>query len=254
MRATVTSRGFSISYRIEGQGPPLLLLSGGTQWADQWWECGYGELLEPRYRMIAIDRLGHGDSDKPTDWALYDERLIVDDIVAVLDAEGLHRVPVWGFSQGGKNGASLAVLHPDRISALVHASGPSLPNRNNGQERYEELARTIDTDAGMTEFWRAVGFTDDDAIAAGLRRNRPLAAPAAAIGGSATWSPEPDLIHVPQLWYCGSEEGGWTDDEVMYVAEHSVETHVLEGATHFDVFARAAEACAFVLPFLAANA
>lgn len=48
--------------------------------------------------MIAIDRLGHGDSDKPHDAAEYLEHLIVSDIVAVLDAESADK-GAWNESR-----------------------------------------------------------------------------------------------------------------------------------------------------------
>lgn len=65
VRRSVSSRGFRIAYRQEGEGFPLLLLGGLSQWADQWWDFGYADLLGDRFRLIAVDRLGHGESDKP---------------------------------------------------------------------------------------------------------------------------------------------------------------------------------------------
>ena len=73
----------------------MLLLGGLSQWADQWWDVGYGDLLADRFRLIAVDRLGHGDSDKPHETEPYDERLIVEDLLAVLDAEDAQRALVW---------------------------------------------------------------------------------------------------------------------------------------------------------------
>ena len=115
MRRSVASRGFNITYRVEGAGPPLVLLHGWSRWADTWWEAGYGDTLGGDYRLIAIDRLGHGESDKPHDPALYVEDLIVSDIVAVLNAERLERALVWGFSMGAVDAVSLAVLEPTRV-------------------------------------------------------------------------------------------------------------------------------------------
>ena len=73
MRAAIRSRGFDISYRVDGEGPPLLLLHGWSRWADDWWEAGYGEKLASDYRVISVDWIGHGESDKPHDPADYRE-------------------------------------------------------------------------------------------------------------------------------------------------------------------------------------
>ena len=73
MRTSTPSRGFEISYRVDGDGPPLLLLHGWSRWADDWWEAGYGEALVDRYRVIGVDWLGHGESDKSYDPADYRE-------------------------------------------------------------------------------------------------------------------------------------------------------------------------------------
>ncbi len=96
----------------------------GTACAAVWMvnECrslvatGYVDELSNDYRVIAIDRLGHGESDKPHDSSLYRERLIVDDLVAVLDAEDIDRAIVWGYSLGAKNAASFAVRFPAHVA------------------------------------------------------------------------------------------------------------------------------------------
>jgi pimeloyl-ACP methyl ester carboxylesterase len=57
-------------------------------------------------RVIAIDRLGHGESDKPHGPALYVEDVIGSNIVAVLTAERVDRALVWGFSMRAVDAAS----------------------------------------------------------------------------------------------------------------------------------------------------
>ena len=70
-------------------------------------------------RVMAVARLGHGESDKPHDLAEHLEHLIVSDIVAVLDAERVDRALVWGFSMGARNAASQAVMEPTRVGPRV---------------------------------------------------------------------------------------------------------------------------------------
>ena len=67
----IESRSFSIHYEIEGSGTPLLLIHGAPMWGDLWRERGYLDLLKDRFRVITIDVLGHGQSDKPSDPTAY---------------------------------------------------------------------------------------------------------------------------------------------------------------------------------------
>ena len=129
MSSAVVSRGHKISYRTEGTGTPLVLLCGFSRWSDNWWDVGYVERLADTYRVVAIDRLGHGDSDKPHDPAEYLEHLIVADIIAVLDAEDIDRAIVWGFSMGARNAASVAQLEPTaRVGTGVRWRSPTSRN------------------------------------------------------------------------------------------------------------------------------
>jgi pimeloyl-ACP methyl ester carboxylesterase len=226
----------------------LLLIAGLSQWADQWWEFGYGDLLAAEYRLIAVDRLGHGASDKPRESELYDERLIADDLVAVLDAEEVERALVWGFSLGAKNAASLAVRHPERVAALVYGSGPALTRPDQNRQRYSELAEKIASPEGLLEVWQSVGWEAaqvDDA----LSHNDP-AALAATVRGTLEWWPQPDDVTAPALWYVGAAEGGFYEDEAVYAAAHGIETRLIADATHSAAFRRADEVSEFVKSFL----
>jgi pimeloyl-ACP methyl ester carboxylesterase len=249
MRSSVVSRGHRISYRAEGNGVPLVLLCGWTRWADTWWDAGYVNGLSNDYRVIAVDRLGHGDSDKPHDPAEYLEHLIVSDIVAVLDAEQVHRALVWGFSMGARNAASLAVMEPTRVAALVCGGGGPLPGSDGRRERVLAFADLVKTVDGMTTWLRSIG-TPDEAVAESLARN-DSAAVSATMAGAAEWIPAADEVRAPSLWYMGSDdEGGFTAEELELATRLRVETHVLPGADHVASFRRASDVLSIVRPFL----
>ena len=55
--------GHEVSYRILGEGPPLLLLHGITSSSESWSDVLPG--LAERHTVIAPDLLGHGESAKP---------------------------------------------------------------------------------------------------------------------------------------------------------------------------------------------
>lgn len=114
--ATLTLNGLHFHYRERGdpQAPPLLLLHGYTSHARSWDTIAWA--LADRFRVLALDQRGHGESDLATD---YDEQRLVEDLAAFVDALGLGRFAAVGFSIGGFAAASYAVLHPERVARLV---------------------------------------------------------------------------------------------------------------------------------------
>jgi hypothetical protein len=74
---------------------------------------------------------------------------------------------------------------------------------------------------------------------------------AAALAGSAEWTPSPDKLGAPRLWYIGSDDNGrLTPDAVDTASRLGVETHAIPGADHVASFRRTEDALAFVHPFL----
>ncbi len=251
MQNSVGSRGHKISYRTDGDatGVPLVLLAGFSRWADNWWEVGYVTELRDAYRVIAIDRLGHGDSDKPHDASEYVDHLIVSDIVAVLDAESVDRALVWGFSMGARNAASVAVMEPARVAALVLGGGAPMPALAGRRERVLAWADLICTEEGMRRWLQSIGSADET-IEESIAHN-DAAALAATVAGTADWTPAADDIDAPSLWYMGSDDdGGFSADELEVAGRLGVETHSIPGADHVASFRRTADVLSFVRPFL----
>lgn len=249
MRASVLSRGFNISYRIEGSGDPLLLLQGWSRQADDWWDRGYAAALVPEYRVVAVDRLGHGQSDKPHDPALYLEELIVSDLVAVLDAERIERLLVWGYSMGATNAASLAVLHPRRVAALVCGGAFPLPGTEERRARTVSTAELVSTVDGFVSVLRAIG-TPEEGVRESVAGN-DLAALSACMRASAECFPSAHDVQAPMLWYLGTDdEGGFASDELELAERLRVETFTVPRANHVMSFRWAQEVLRSVRPFL----
>ena len=249
MRASVVSRGHSISYRSEGSGSPLVLLCGWSWWADTWWDAGYVNALAENYKILAVDRLGHGESDKPHDPAEYLEPLIVSDITAVLDAEQVDRAIVWGFSLGAKNAASLAVMEPARVEALVCGGGGPLQGPNYRRERVLDVADLMKTDSGMTRMLQSIG-TSDDGVAESFERN-DSAALSACLAGTAEWFPAAEDVGAPSLWYMGGDDAeGFSAKDFELADRTGVEVHVIPGADHVASFRGANDVLPLVRPFL----
>jgi len=73
--------------------------------------------LAPRFRVIALDLPGFGDSDKPIG-APYDPRYFADSVVELIDALELDRAHLVGNSLGGRVALETAFRHPDRVGGL----------------------------------------------------------------------------------------------------------------------------------------
>ena len=105
------NQGIRVHYKVEGEGPPLVLQHGSTSSIQAWYQNGYVEPLKPHYQLILVDARGHGASDKPHDAVSYALPfalpLRVSDIVAVLDDLGIQKAHYWGYSMGGWIGFGL---------------------------------------------------------------------------------------------------------------------------------------------------
>lgn len=103
-----------------GPGRPVVLIHGwplsSASWRDQ-----IPALHEAGYRVVAYDRRGFGQSDKPRHGYGYD--MLAEDLDGVLSELNLHDVTLIGFSMGGGEVARYLTKHgSDRIRSVVFAS------------------------------------------------------------------------------------------------------------------------------------
>src|SRR5580658_10641389 len=96
--------------------PPIVLLHGGHQSAHSWDLVSLN--LAQRYRVLALDQRGHGDSEWPRD-VEYSNHAMSLDAEAFIAALGLERPILMGHSMGGRNALLLTRRDPSRLGALV---------------------------------------------------------------------------------------------------------------------------------------
>ena len=90
----------------------------------------------------------------------YEAAGVTADLVAVLDAEGMDRATVWGYSRGGWLACNLASRYPDRVDRIVVAAYAM-----NAHE--EEVGRLLEPLADYLRAWGLVRRL------AGTRNHRP---------------------------------------------------------------------------------
>jgi pimeloyl-ACP methyl ester carboxylesterase len=112
---TVSTDSGRLSTMEAGDGPPVLALHGlgGTKGSFLPTVAG----LAARFRVIAADFPGFGDSDKPIG-APYDAPFFARAAVNLLDALNLDRAHVIGNSLGGRVALEVGLRHPDRVDRL----------------------------------------------------------------------------------------------------------------------------------------
>ncbi len=118
----------------ENSGPPAVILHHGlAQWGDDWANAGWPGVLGSR-QVFALDALGHGRSDRPSDRVAYSVEKRAEAVLQIADAERLGSFAFFGFSMGGRVGVELAASHPSRVERLIvggmHGLKPSIDRRN----------------------------------------------------------------------------------------------------------------------------
>ncbi len=105
--------------------PPLCFLHGGAAHAH--WFDGVAPAFADRFRVIALDQRGHGESGwaRPPAYATED---FAADLLGLFDALGWPEATVVGHSMGGHNAIAFAAWHPERVRGLVVVdSRPAIP-------------------------------------------------------------------------------------------------------------------------------
>jgi len=132
----VQAGDITVGYRQLGSGPPVVLVVGqGSTMAM--WGTELPRRLAERHQVTMYDLRGVGYSTDPATTPLT-IRQMGDDLAALVDALGLDRPTVVGWSTGGEIALSFATAHPGKAGALVlsgaTAGGPSSVPADRGAE------------------------------------------------------------------------------------------------------------------------
>jgi pimeloyl-ACP methyl ester carboxylesterase len=114
----VEVNGMQMYYEKSGQGDPLIVLHGAYMTIP-----AMGAIipkLAETHTVYALEFQGHGrtnDIDRPITYPN-----LADDVAAFMDAVGIGKADVFGYSMGAAAGLQLAIRHPEKVDQLAAAS------------------------------------------------------------------------------------------------------------------------------------
>lgn len=113
----IHANGLDVRYEVEGAGPPLVMLHGATSSAAEDWSAQL-PLFKSAFRVHLVDARGHAG----TRWDVrdgFDRDMLVDDLVAFVDALGMGTFHLIGFSMGAMTALTFATRHPERLRTAI---------------------------------------------------------------------------------------------------------------------------------------
>lgn len=152
-----TGEVVKLAYYDYGQGKPVILIHGWPL-SKEMWEYQVDDLVAAGLRVIAYDRRGFGQSDKP--WNGYNYDTLTDDLRAVIEQLGLTDITLVGFSMGGGEVARYFTRYGGEgivKAVLVSSIVPYIPKTEDNpdgvpQDALEDLAKNAREDR--------IGFLD----------------------------------------------------------------------------------------------
>lgn len=159
--------GARIWYAAYGFGPPVIVLHGGLGHSGNWGHQ-IPALLAGGYRAVLIDSRGHGRSTR--DERPFSYELMASDVMAVMDALGLERAALVGWSDGACTALTLAAQEPGRVAGVLFFACNVDPS---GVKEITEFGPTLQRCIGRhIEDYRQLSATPDqfEAFSAAVER------------------------------------------------------------------------------------
>jgi pimeloyl-ACP methyl ester carboxylesterase len=111
--------GHRLAYTVYGEGPRVCVLLPGLLFSQRMHVPMARELAERGNRVVTLDLLGHGRSDRPDDMRQYSMELFAEQTVSLLDHLGVEEAVVGGTSLGANVTLSTASIAPQRLRGMV---------------------------------------------------------------------------------------------------------------------------------------
>lgn len=204
----------TLHYTEQGQGLPVVLLHGypfnGTIWQTQ------QQGLSDKYRVIAPDLRGHGQSPAPE--GVYDMDTMARDVLALLDSLEVEKAAIMGHSMGGYVTFALWRLAPARFAAIGLICTQASPDSDDTRKGRYKTAENVFTDGSqvvaqaMTPRLFAPNTPEDEPIVEQIRTIILNTRPSGIIGTLKGMAARPDStdllpeINIPVLVLTGDKD------------------------------------------------
>lgn len=124
-RSLIAADGTQVAYHVHSGGPgPTLVLTNGITTSNFFWTYLHRRWA-PAHTLINWDLKGHGRSGPARGPEGASIPALADDLLRILDAAGVERAVLAGFSMGCQVNLELYRRAPERVSALVLLLGPA---------------------------------------------------------------------------------------------------------------------------------
>jgi pimeloyl-ACP methyl ester carboxylesterase len=111
--------GHRLAYTIHGDGPRTFVLVPGLLLSQKMHGPLARALADRGNRVVTLDLLGHGESDRPRDMALYSMSFFGEQMIALLDHLEVDEAVIGGTSLGANATLEAAVHAPERVRGMV---------------------------------------------------------------------------------------------------------------------------------------
>lgn len=99
---------------IKGEGKPIICLHGFSENLSTW-----NQLELEGYKLILIDLIGHGKSDKPISRKYYKVKVMIKHLNNIINYLGYKKYSMLGYSMGGRIALTYSLTYPNEIEELV---------------------------------------------------------------------------------------------------------------------------------------
>lgn len=267
-----------LHYLEEGEGDVVVLLHGWPQTSHVWRHII--PKLSARYRVIAPDLRGLGDSSRPTDG--FDSGTVAGDIIELLDALGIRKFSIVGHDWGGPAAFATGLLARERvcrmalIDTVLPGDGRVAGSRQSGPRWHHFFHRTPNLPEALTagregmylswffeeysERGGAVGIDDlaeyvrcysqAGAMRCGFEYYRTLEISAAFVRSHMEWDGK---LNIPVLSVSGGSGRGRGSEAEASIGQlvTNLSAHVIAKCGHLVPEEAPDELCGLLLPFLA---
>jgi pimeloyl-ACP methyl ester carboxylesterase len=111
--------GHRLAYDEYGSGKRVVLLLPGLLFSRRMHRPLADALADRGYRVLCLDPLGHGDSDRPAEMWNYSMAIFGRQALGLLDHLGVEQAVIGGTSLGANASLEAAAARPERVKGLV---------------------------------------------------------------------------------------------------------------------------------------